>query len=94
MSIALIAPTLEDIETILTIRIPKRAKEGEEFRVRGRLKRADNNRAISNQKIDLYIDEEYYGSEITDRRGNVNFTVRIDEYGTYQLIEKFEGATI
>lgn len=94
MSISLKTPVLEDISTTLTIRIPKKAKEGELFIVKGRLRRADNNRSIPDQKIDLYINETYYGTELTDRLGRVNFTLSIDEYGTYILTDKFEGATV
>jgi len=93
MSISLKTPVLEDISTNLTIRIPKKAKEGEQFTIRGRLRRADNKRPLPNQKIDLYINETYYGTELTDRLGRVNFTLSIDEYGTYILTDKFKGAT-
>jgi len=94
MSISLKTPVLEDISTILTIKIPKKATEGELFTVKGRLRREDNNRPLPDMKIDLYINETYYGTELTDRLGRVNFTLSIDEYGTYTLTDKFGGATI
>ena len=93
MSLSLKTPFLADVSTTLTIRIPKKAKEGEQFTVTGLLRREDNNRALPNQKIELYINETHHGTEITNRQGRVAFTLSIDEYGTYTIMDEFEGIT-
>ncbi|MBA7703816.1 hypothetical protein ES703_112611 [subsurface metagenome] len=90
MSLAFVS-SLQDIPTKMTISAPKRAVEGDAFRVRGRLRRADNNRALGDQEIDLYYDGYYIDSKITDKRGRFEFYIVIYEYGVYVLTGRFEG---
>lgn len=81
-----------EVGTILTLTAPTEVIQGQQFRMSGELRRADNNQLLSGETITAVFNGTAIGSDTT-MNGTYNIDGVINEVGTYTLTVNFAGST-